>query len=187
MTRSREFAALLMLMPSIAMAHDGHGADALHGLLHPLTGIDHLIAMLAVGWWSAASARSWWRLPALFAGSLLAGALIGRGLGNASPLIEWGIVASLLAIGVAMALRVHATHRVAAAIVCVAGALHGHAHGVEMPGDATAFAWLAGMAIGTLLLHLAGAAFGTALRRAAWSTRAAGIAVASAALLLASG
>jgi urease accessory protein len=172
-------------------AHPGHEtsdmvmshADAfLGGFLHPLTGLDHLAAMVAVGLWSALAARRAWPdllwAPLGFAAMLLAGALLGL-QGVALPAVEPMVAASLLVIGLLVLTRWRLPGIAAAALVGVFALFHGLAHGYELAGDASALAVVAGMLAATLLLHAAGVAAGWALRHAnAWVPRLAGAGVA---------
>lgn len=152
------------------------------GLLHPLGGMDHLLAMLAVGVWSAVSARRagpalLWG-PLAFANMLVLGALLGlQGLGG--PVVEPMVAASVLALGLLVLTRqgMHA----AASMLLVGGfaVFHGLAHGAELAASGNAFAAVAGMFSATMALHMAGVAMGWALRATnVWATRATGAAVA---------
>jgi urease accessory protein len=175
-------------LPLAVAAHTGVDGGSHHGFtqgfLHPLTGPDHLLAMLAVGLWSALAARTsrdlWWA-PAGFATMLLAGALLGWA-GVQTPGVEPMIAASLLVTGLLVATRLQAPGPVAAAAVGLFAVFHGIAHGHELSaaaGAAGAAAALAGMVLATLLLHLAGMTAGWSLRdRGAWLARWAGGAVA---------
>ena len=147
------------------------------GLLHPLNGLDHLAAMLAVGFWSALSARRPWTAPLAFAAMLLAGALLGMA-GVALPAVEPMIAASLLVLGLLVALRTQMPAALAAALVGVFAVFHGVAHGTELAGAANLWAPLAGMLIATALLHATGLGLGWALRHTAWVSRMAGASVA---------
>ncbi len=102
--------AALLLVPALAIAHPGHGAEGLahgeagfiDGLVHPFTGLDHLAAMLAVGVWSALAVRPVWLAPAAFVALLVAGAAAGF-LGVVVPAVEPMIAASLLVLGLLVA------------------------------------------------------------------------------------
>lgn len=164
-----------------AAAHN-HASAFLSGFVHPLTGMDHLAAMVAVGLWSALAARRagpglLWG-PLGFAGMLLAGALLGL-QGVQIPAVEPMIAASLLVTGLLVVTRWHMAGIAAALIVGVFALFHGLAHGYELTGAPSAWAIFSGMLAATLLLHLTGLAAGWALRRAnVWLPRAAGAAVA---------
>ncbi len=185
---------------SLAFAHTGeglhsHASDALSsfaaGLTHPLTGLDHLAAMLSVGVWSAMSA--WARpgqlmktgpssaqllaAPLAFAAMLLLGALLAMGGATVNG-VEPMIAASLLVLGLLVAARRALPVPVSAALVGSFALFHGLAHGQELTGPATAA--LAGMVLGTLALHAAGISLGMALRkRHTWLPRLAGAGVAA--------
>ena len=180
-------AAAAAALPAAVLAHTGAGAHDhagfMAGLLHPLTGADHLAAMVAVGLWSALAARRagpelLWG-PLGFASLLLVGAVMGL-QGVALPAVEPMIAASLLATGLLVASRLRVPGMVAALGVGVFALFHGLAHGYELAGSDSAWQTLAGMLCATVLLHCAGLAAGWALRhRSVWVTRAAGTAVAA--------
>lgn len=159
-----------------------HAGALLGGFLHPLTGLDHLAAMVAVGLWSALAARRAWPdllwAPLGFAGMLLAGALLGL-QGVALPAVEPMIAASLLVIGLLVLTRWRVPGIAAAALVGVFAVFHGLAHGYELAGEVNAMPVVAGMLSATVLIHAAGVAVGWALRRAnVWVPRLAGAGVA---------
>ena len=182
----RALPAFAAVLPAAAFAHtgvDGHAhLNFMAGFLHPLTGMDHLAAMMAVGLWSALAARRagpelLWG-PLGFAGMLLAGALLGL-QGVQIPAVEPMIAASLLVTGLLVVSRWHVTGIAAALIVGVFAVFHGLAHGYELAEAPNAWSTLSGMLAATLLLHLTGLGAGWALRRAnVWVPRAAGAAVA---------
>ncbi|MFN3641498.1 MAG: HupE/UreJ family protein [Gemmobacter sp.] len=179
-------AATLALVPAAALAHPGHGeGDAfLSGVLHPLLGPDHLLAMVAVGLWAAlAGRRAVWAYPAAFVAAMLAGGLIGAGAG-AIAAVEPAILASVIALGAATALALRLPLGVAVAALAVFGLAHGHAHGVEGPGGA---AYAAGFVLATAALHAGGLALGLALARlrGLLLARAAGVAVMTGGLAIA--
>ena len=184
---SKTLALLAMALPLAAAAHTGADGGTHHhgfatGFMHPLTGADHLAAMVAVGLWSALAARRAWPdllwAPLAFAGMLLAGALAGLA-GLPLPAVEPMIAASLLVLGLLVATRMHLAAGAAAALVGVFAVFHGVAHGHELAGDHGAALAIAGMVLATALLHAGGIAIGWALRqRSVWLPRAAGAAVA---------
>ena len=179
-------ALLLATLPLAASAHVGVD-DGLHhgfvtGFVHPLTGADHLAAMVAVGLWSALSARRAWPdllwAPLGFAGMLLAGALAGLA-GLQLPGVEPMIAASLLVLGLLVVTQRRLPALAAAALVGAFAVFHGIAHGHELAGESGAALTLAGMLAATLLLHASGIAIGWSLRHAhRWLPRLAGAAVA---------
>ena len=169
-------------LSTYAIAHPGHEVDAhgisfMDGLLHPLTGLDHLAAMLAVGLWSAlsaTSARRIWLAPVAFAGMLLVGALLGLN-GLELPAVEPMIAASLLVMGLLVATRAQLPLAVTAGVVGVFAVFHGIAHGTELAGGGNGFAPLLGMLVATIALHLAGVGLGLALRsHSVWWPRVVG-------------
>ncbi|MDQ0025490.1 urease accessory protein [Variovorax paradoxus] len=182
---SKTLALAALLLPLAASAHTGVDGGMHHGFvtgfMHPLTGADHLAAMVTVGLWSALAARRAWPdllwAPLAFAGMLLVGALMGLA-GVQLPAVEPMIAASLLVLGLLVATRIHLPAAVAAAVVGVFAIFHGVAHGHELASEQGAALTLAGMVGATVLLHLAGIGLGWALRHAnAWLPRLAGAAV----------
>ena len=152
------------------------------GLLHPLGGLDHLLAMLSVGIWSAVSARRagpalLWG-PLAFANMLVLGALLGlQGMGGA--VVEPLVAASVLALGLLVLTRQGMSAVASMALVGGFAVFHGLAHGTELAATGNAWAAVAGMFATTIALHLTGVALGWTLRAApAWTTRATGAAVA---------
>ncbi|GHU29380.1 urease accessory protein [Betaproteobacteria bacterium] len=132
------------------------------GLLHPLTGADHLAAMLAVGVWSAMTTRRIWVAPVSFAALLLVGALLGIA-GVSFPAVEPMIAASLLVIGLLLATQAKLPLAACAALVGVFAIFHGAAHGTELASAEPVAAALAGMVLGTALIHIAGLLLGRVL------------------------
>ena len=158
--------ALLLTLPGLAFAHAGSAAEhgLLAGLAHPFTGWDHLAAMLAVGFWTTLAARRG-RLdlvlvPAAFVALLTTGAVI-TAAGSAVPAVEPLIAASLLGLGLLVALQLHLPLAAALGLVGAFAFFHGAAHGQELAGGAA----LAGMVLGTAALHLMGMVAGFAARR----------------------
>ena len=171
----------------LAMAHVGADAGEHHGLAaglwHPFSGLDHLAAMVAVGVWSASTARRTWLAPLAFAFTLLVGALLAQG-GLALPGIEPMIAASMLVVGLLLAARQRLPEAAGAALVAGFALFHGAAHGQELGGLAA----LLGMVASTAVLHLIGLGLGHALRRQPlWWTRVAGALVALSGLNMAWG
>ncbi|VTU35908.1 HupE/UreJ family protein [Variovorax sp. PBL-E5] len=181
------FAALIAAaLPLAASAHTGVDGGLHHGFvtgfLHPLTGADHLAAMVAVGLWSALTARRAWPdllwAPLGFAGMLLAGALAGLA-GVQLPGMEPMIAASLLVLGLLVLAQRRLPALAAAALVGAFAVFHGIAHGHELAGESGAALTLAGMLAATVLLHASGLAVGWTLRHThRWLPRVAGAAVA---------
>ncbi len=152
------FAALAL--PAAALAHTGHAQDAgfAHGFAHPLGGVDHVLAMVAVGLWAAQmGGRALWALPAAFVGSMLVAGVLGL-MGVAVPLVEPGIVGSVVALGALIAFRPALPLAACAALTAAFAVFHGYAHGAEMPEAADPAMYGLGFALATALLHGAGIA-----------------------------
>jgi urease accessory protein len=172
---------LALCLPALALAHtgaDAHTHDAFYaGLQHPLTGLDHLAAMVALGVWSALALRRVWLAPAAFVLMLAVGAVAGlQGLGV--PAIEPMIAASLLVLGLLVAVRRSLPLVAALALAGFFAFFHGAAHGQELASEQD---WpaLAGMLLATAALHGLGILLGRQLfTRQRWLAPAAGSAVA---------
>lgn len=154
-------AAVAALVTAVAGAAEAHtGAGSVHGfsagLLHPIAGIDHLLAMVAVGLLGGqAGGRLGLAFPALFLGAMLAGGLAGIG-GAALPWMEIAIGASGLVLGLIVAGAWHSLMVPALAATAAFGALHGFAHGAELPVGASWSGYAAGFLATTAMLHAAG-------------------------------
>lgn len=160
-------AAAALALPGLALAHPGHehASGLLSGLAHPLFGLDHLLAMLAVGLWGAQlGGRARWALPVMFVGVML----LAGGLGLAGlplPGVEHGIVASVVVLGLALLWAGKLPLAPSAALVGAFAVFHGHAHGTEMPAEASALLYALGFAIATAALHIGGLLLGSWLQR----------------------
>ncbi|MHB2266918.1 HupE/UreJ family protein [Aliihoeflea sp. PC F10.4] len=151
-----------------AFAHPGHGAhDAngfLTGFLHPFTGLDHILAMVAVGLWAASlGGRSVLAVPAAFVAFMSAGFLVALA-GVTLPYVEPMILGSVVVIGLLVAASVKLPVVPAAILVGLFAVFHGHAHGTEM-GHSGALVYGAGFLIATALLHAIGIWLAVALAR----------------------
>jgi urease accessory protein len=180
---SRVFAILatILLLPSLAHAHVGVGETNgfLHGMGHPLSGLDHICAMVAVGLWAAQmGGRAIWAVPLTFVSVMALGGALGM-LGVHVPFVETGIVISVLALGVLIAASVHLPLAVSIIVVGLFAIFHGHAHGAEMPETSSGFAYAAGFIIATAFLHACGIGLGIAIQKLASPAvvRFAGIAI----------
>ena len=161
-------AAILVLLPGAALAHPGHDAGGFaHGVMHPLGGLDHVLAMVAVGLYAALlGGRALWLVPATFVGVMAIGGAVGAA-GYPLPYTEIGIALSVIVLGLAVALRASLPTLAAMALVGLFAIFHGHAHGAEMPADAAAVSYATGFMLATALLHGAGIAIGLAAGRLA--------------------
>jgi urease accessory protein len=150
-----------MLLPALALAHTGAGptASLVGGIAHPLLGLDHLLAMLAVGVWAGArGGHSLWAIPAAFLAAMIGGGILGA-VGATLPLVEFGIIGSVIALGVLIAANAKLAAPLGLAVIALFGAAHGHAHGAEMPA-AGGLVYGLGFILATAALHLLGAALG---------------------------
>lgn len=163
-------AAAVVVGAAPALAHVGlpgheHGGFAA-GLAHPVSGLDHLLAMLSVGIWSALATRGGagrlWLAPAAFVFAMLLGAVAGHA-GIALPLVETGIAVSVVVLGLMIAARVELPALVGAGLVALFAIYHGHAHGAEATGAIAAY--MAGFALTTAMLHVTGIGLGLLLTR----------------------
>lgn len=173
---------VLLLLPALAGAHEesGQAAGLAAGLLHPVSGLDHVLAMVAVGLWGAVlGPPAIWVLPVAFPLVMALGGLLGL-LGVPLPAVEVGIAVSALVLGVMVLAEVRPPLWVAALIVSFFAVFHGHAHGRELPAGTNALLYSLGFVVATGLLHAVGIALGVAHRWAAGRqlVRAAGAGVA---------
>lgn len=149
-----------MALCGLAEAHPGHGISYVAGLTHPLTGMDHLLAMLAVGIWAAQlGGRAVWLVPASFIAVMAAAGSMGAA-GVSLPIVESGIAVSVLLLGLFVAFTVRLPVALSAVIVGLFAAFHGYAHGMEMPHDMTAWQYSTGFIMSTAMLHVIGLLLG---------------------------
>lgn len=175
--------------PAAVLAHvEGEAAAGFgSGFVHPLSGWDHILAMVAVGIWGAQlGAPALWVLPVTFPLMMAAGGLLGL-VGVPLPAVEVGIAASAIALGALVAFEARPPLAAAMAIVAGFAVFHGYAHGAELAPGTSAVAYSAGFVVATGLLHAVGIMIGLVHR---WPSgrrglRAAGtiVAVAGAAFL----
>jgi urease accessory protein len=158
--------AIAALIASPAGAHDGTGLPGgfVAGILHPLTGPDHMLAMVSVGLWGAFLGRPLiYLLPMVFPGMMVVGAAVGMA-GVALPPVEVGIAISVLALGMMILFAVRAPIGVAVSVVGLFALFHGYAHGAELPSAADPIGYSAGFVLCTGLLHVVGIALGLVRR-----------------------
>ena len=151
-------AALLVLAPTAALAHTGAGIehDLAHGFLHPMGGLDHILAMVAVGVFAfVLGGRALYMVPLAFVGMMAAGFLLGVAQVEV-PFVELGIALSSVVIGGVAALGKPMPVIAASALVGVFAVFHGVAHGAEMPLGATGWQYAVGFIAATALLHATG-------------------------------
>ncbi|CUB04103.1 HupE/UreJ family protein [Marinomonas fungiae] len=180
--------AALVIGSNAVFAHAGHEhtSSFMSGFLHPMGGLDHLLAMIAVGLWAASmGGRALWTVPMAFVAMML----LGGGAAMAGlevPFVEQGILLSVMVLGV---LVLGAKRLPVAACAAIAGGFavfHGVAHGMEMPANGTAAQYALGFAVATTALHLVGLGFGQLMARIGTPlvTRLSGSAIAVLGLLL---
>lgn len=181
--------ALFATIPALALAHPGHEytTSFISGFMHPIGGLDHLLAMLAIGLWAASlGGRALWAVPAAFVGTML----MGGGLvvaGVQVPFFEQGIVLSVILMGALLVGAARFPVAICAGIAGLFALFHGAAHGLEMPSNANGAEYALGFAAATALLHLVGIGFGAVIARfqAPIITRVTGSLIAIAGLFLA--
>lgn len=171
-----------------AQAHALHGAAGLAGgLVHPFLGLDHLLAMVAVGLWAGQLGRqAVWQVPLGFVFVMVAAFGLAR-LGWSPPLAEPMVVASVAVLGAMVAGAVRVPAAVGMALVSLFAVFHGLAHGIEMPTGSSAAAYAVGFALTTLGLHGLGLGLGRALRQRPVLARLGGAAIAATGVALMGG
>lgn len=159
--------ALTLLIPSLASAHTGVGdtGGLLHGLAHPISGLDHILAMVAVGLWAAQiGGRALWLVPSAFL-LAMAGSSIWGHFGLILPGVEQGILASDFVLGALILVAARLPLAGAMSIVGALAVFHGYAHGAEMPATASGLTYGAGFISITVVLHLVGIGLGLLIER----------------------
>lgn len=160
-------AFLILFLVPIASAHTDVATlrgGFMTGFLHPVSGLDHLVAMVAVGLWGAFLGKpAIWILPIVFPLVMAFGGALGVA-GVVIPYIETGIALSGLLLGLAVAFAIRPPIWIAAIIVGGFAIFHGHAHGTELPKATSPLIYSIGFVIGTGLLHLVGIVFGELTR-----------------------
>jgi urease accessory protein len=155
--------ALAMLCAQPALAHPQKGAAVgfVTGFLHPISGLDHVLAMVAVGLWGAQlGAPAIWLLPVAFPMVMAFGGMLGL-MGIPIPGVEYGIAASAILLGAAVMFEIRPPLGLAAALVGLFAICHGHAHGTELPPNQSALLYSMGFVIATGCLHGVGIGIGT--------------------------
>jgi urease accessory protein len=178
--------SLLVLLPNLASAHilpgTSHGMQ--DGLMHPLTGWDHLLAMLAVGLWAAQQrGRAIWQIPLAFVSVMILGGILGV-TGVYMPGAELAVAISVLALGGLIATKTSFAPTLSMVVVGAFALFHGYAHGHEMPASASALPFNIGFVISTVTLHGLGIAAGLGLRNQPRAMRFAGATIAACGLCL---
>ena len=184
LARARLLLAVLLLLsgaePVLAHEQVGQAQGFLTGFRHPLSGLDHVLAMIAVGLWGAQlGPPALWLLPVTFPMVMAAGGFLGL-MGVPLPGVEIGIALSAVLLGSVVSCETKPPLIVAASLVGFFAIFHGHAHGTELPPGQSGLAYSIGFVVATGLLHGTGIAFGLVHRWRAGriALRAAGAAVA---------
>lgn len=168
-----------------ALAHSGHGSAVVDGLMHPVAGVDHMIAMAGIGIWAAqqrTGAR--WVIPTSFVALMGIAALAGA-LGVSAAFIEHGIAASVLLTGLLILLSIRASPAYGMLLASSFAVFHGLAHGVDLADAGEPLQFGIGLLAATALLHVAGMLLGEVLLRSRVMTQACGATIAACGSLLA--
>jgi len=153
-------ALLLAALPALAHVQEGQAAGFLTGLAHPVSGLDHVLAMVAVGLWGAQlGVPAIWLLPVTFPLVMAFGGFLGL-VGIPLPGVETGVALSALALGLAVATSWRPPLAISALMVAAFAVFHGHAHGTELPAGQSGLTYSIGFVMATGLLHLAGISIG---------------------------
>jgi urease accessory protein len=159
-------ATFLSVAGGPAEAHVGEAAAGgfFSGFSHPISGLDHVLAMVAVGIWGAQlGAPALWLLPVMFPLVMAFGGFLGL-VGVPLPGVEMAIALSALVLGTAVVLQARPPLAAALFIVCAFAIFHGHAHGTELPPGESGLLYSVGFVVGTGCLHLVGIGLGVACR-----------------------
>ena len=158
-------AILLTLLPSAAFAHVGVGNTngLFQGFVHPISGIDHVLTMVAVGLFATQLGRgAIWPVPLTFVSVMMLAGVLGM-MGLGLPFVEIGIALSVVVLGLAVAFQLSTPTTVAMALVGFFAIFHGHAHGAEMPESVSGYAYGIGFLLATAALHAVGIGLGLAI------------------------
>ncbi len=161
-------AATLVFLPVAASAHVGVGDTYgfIHGFSHPLSGIDHILAMVAVGLFAVQlGGRMLWLMPLTFVSAMALAGIVGMS-GISLPFVEIGIGISVVVLGLAIVFRLSVPTFVAMSFIGFLAIFHGHVHGAEMPERVSALAYGIGFICATALLHAIGVGLALAVSEA---------------------
>jgi urease accessory protein len=186
MFKRSALAMMLIAATTPALAHTGQHAFSgfLAGFTHPLTGLDHTLAMVGVGLFaSLLGGRALWAVPASFVGMMLVGGMMSLA-SIEIPAVEFGIAASVIVLGAVVSLGRAWSVGAAMTLVGIFAIFHGHAHGAEIPAGAGATLYSLGFTLASAVLHGLGIVLGAAAARQTYAGRLAGAAVAVAGVVL---
>jgi urease accessory protein len=172
LVRAMVLAPLMLLYAQMAFAHaqKGEAVGFLTGFRHPISGLDHVLAMVAVGLWGAQlGSPAIWVLPVAFPMVMAVGGMLGL-MGVPLPGIEYGIAVSAILLGAAVMFEIRPPLGVAAALLGFFAVFHGHAHGTELPPGQSALLYSAGFVMATGCLHALGIGIGM-VHRWTWGQR----------------
>ena len=158
----------IFLFPAIASAHIGVGPTTgfSAGIYHPLSGLDHLLAMTAVGLWASyLGGRAKYTVPCAFVGMMVVGGILGIS-GVPIPYVETGIILSVIVLGALIAGSFKTSETAGILLVGAFAIMHGHAHGSEMPLAAGAISYSLGFILSTVCLHATGIILGSICQKA---------------------
>jgi urease accessory protein len=179
-------AGVMLSSPAMAHTTNASGAGFAGGLSHPFSGLDHILAMITVGLWASQLGRpAYWVLPLTFPVVMATGAVLGIA-DVPLPWVEIGITASVIVLGLMVALALKPSLAVSIALIGLFALLHGHSHGTELPQAASPVAYAAGFLIATVTLHGFGLTIGSTSRwpLARIGVRAVGAAIAAIGVVL---
>lgn len=157
--------AAFVFAPVLLFAHPdfGNSIGFMHGFAHPLSGLDHMIAMVAIGIWAVqVGGKATWLIPLSFVTMMILGGVLGAS-GVAIPFVEKGIIMSVLILGILIIASVRMPVIMGMIVAGLFALCHGHAHGTEIPATASGLAFIAGFAICTMMLHASGIGLGYTL------------------------
>lgn len=163
------FVVLLVFAPAVALAHTGHddASGLARGFVHPMTGIDHVLAMVAVGLLASQfGGRALWLVPLSFVVAMAIAGVIGMA-GIVAPVAEVGIGVSVVVLGLAIAFKLRPPTFVAMTVVGFFALFHGYAHGTELPDGVVGLSFALGFLLATALLHSSGVGLGLLMQRQA--------------------
>lgn len=166
LARATQVATLVLLFATAAAAHPlkGEATGFLTGFKHPISGLDHVLAMVAVGLWGAQlGSPAIWMLPVAFPMVMAVGGMLGL-MGVPLPGVEYGIALSAILLGAAVLFEVRPPLGIAAALVGFFAIFHGHAHGAELPPGQSAMLYSIGFVMATGCLHGVGILVGVVHR-----------------------
>ena len=179
---------VFLFIPSLVSAHTGVGPTIgfWYGFIHPFSGLDHILAMVAVGIWAAQlGGKALWIVPSTFVSAMIVGGILGIN-GVALPFVEQGIIMSILILGVLIVAAARLPIGISTLLVGLFAIFHGHAHGTEMPLAMSGLRYGLGFISATILLHASGISLAVLLRKIQHSQvlRFAGVGIVMAGIVL---